>query len=360
MTEVVLMVGTRKGAFFLESDDDRTDWSVRGPKLKGWEVSDLLYDDRDTPRLFAAMGHFVYGPAIHRSDDFGDTWEQVAQSPAYAEDSDFELNQVWCLEPGREQDPDVLYAGVDEAGLFVSRDGGDTWDHVEGLAGHETRDRWYPGNGGLCCHSVLTDPEDPDRLWVGISAVGVFRTDDGGESWTLATDGLEFVTDEDDHGGVGSCVHSLAQDPSDPERIVQQNHMGVFRTTDGGDQWEAIGDALPSSFGFPIEMHPTDPDTFFTFPLESDEYRIAEGGEPAIYRTTDGGDSWDRCADGLPTDSWVTVLRQSMAVDSLDPAGIYVGTTGGSIFYSRDGGDSWAEIDCHLPRITSVSAVVVE
>ena len=360
MSHLVLMVGTRKGAFFLETDADRTDWTVRGPTLKGWDVSDVMYDDRAEPRMLAGVGHFVYGPTIHRSDDLGESWEQVPESPAYAEDADHEVNQVWSIVPGRDDEPGVFYAGVDEAGLFRSDDGGERWTEVPGFTEHETRSQWHPGKGGLCCHSVLPHPTDPDRMWVGVSAVGVFRTDDGGETWALKNDGLEVVVPDEEHDGLGSCVHRLILDPTDPDRLFQQNHRGTFRSTDAADSWQRIDDGLPSTFGFPIVGHPRDPDTLYTVPLESDEYRTAIGGEPAVYRTTDAGDTWQPCAEGLPDDSWVTVLRHAMATDGLDPAGVYVGTTGGRIFHSADDGDAWAAIDCNLPRINSLAAVVIE
>jgi photosystem II stability/assembly factor-like uncharacterized protein len=359
MTGVRLYAGTRKGLFVLEADADRSDWTVREPILAGWEVSNVCADER-ADRLFAAVGHFVYGPTIHRSDDGGDRWEQVEASPTYPADADRELNQIWTVEPGRRDDPRTLYAGVDEAGLFVSRDGGDSWAEVEGLSDHDTRAKWFPGKGGLCCHSVLVHPDDPDRLWVGISAVGVFRTDDGGETWSLTNDGLEVVAPDDDHDALGSCVHRLVLDPTDPDRLYQQNHRGVFRSTNAGDTWERIDDGLPSTFGFPILLHPHEPETLYVFPLESDEQRMAIDGEPAVYRSTDAGDTWERCADGLPTRSWITVLRHGLAADSLDPAGLYVGTTGGDVFYSADAGDSWDRIDAHLPRIYSLTATVVE
>lgn len=219
MSAVRLFAGTRKGLFVLESDEARADWAVGEPALAGWEISDVCVDDRAGPRLFAAFGHFVYGSTVHRSDDGGASWDQVEHSPAYPEDADRELNRVWTFVPGRDSAPETLYAGVDEAGLFVTRDGGDTWAEVDGLSDHETRSRWFPGKGGLCCHSVLVHPDDPNRLWVGVSAVGVLRTDDGGDSWTLLNDGLEVVAPDDDHETLGSCVHRLVLDPTDPNRL---------------------------------------------------------------------------------------------------------------------------------------------
>lgn len=360
MSTVALLVGTRKGAFVLESTEDRSEWAVRGPLLPGWDVANMVLDDRGTPTLYAAVNHFVYGPTIHRSTDLGETFEQVESGPAVPEASDRELNQIWTITPGPADDRDCLYAGVDEAALFVTRDGGDTWSEVPGLANHPTREGWFPGKGGLCCHSICLDPTDRDRLWVAISAVGVFRTEDGGEHWTLCNDGLAVAAPDDEHDHLGSCVHRLVSDPTDPDRLYQQNHVGVYRTTDGADTWQRIDEGLPSSFGFPMELHPRDPETLYTVPLQSDEYRMAIDGDPAVYRSTDAGDSWERLADGMPTNAWVTVLRHALAVDDRNPAGIYVGTTGGSVYASADAGDTWRTLDVSLPRINSLSAAVVD
>lgn len=360
MSRVLLLAATRKGGFVLESDSERTDWDVRGPFLKGWDVSDLVLDTRTEPMLYAAVGHFVYGPTIQYSADMGETWMQAETNPGYSEDSEADMTRIWTLVPGRPSEPDVLYAGVDEAGLFVTRDGGSTWTELDGLRRHETSDHWFPGNGGLCCHTVLLDPQNDGRMWVGISAAGVFRTDDGGESWSLKNDGLEVAAPAEQYETLGSCVHRLVLDPETPSRLYQQNHLGVYRSTSAGDQWESVTDGLPSTFGFPIAMHPHDPETLYTFPLESDEYRLPPEGQPAVYRTTSAGDAWERCADGLPADAWVTVLRQAMAMDRSEPAGVYVGTTGGQIFYSADEGDSWSTIDCQLPKIHSLTTAVLE
>ena len=361
MTTVRLFAGTRKGLYVLQSDADRASWTVDGPHLAGWEVADVCVDDRrEEPRIYAAVGHLAYGPTVHRSDDGGATWEQVPESPAYPEEDDRALERVWTVVPGPADEPGTLYAGVAEAGLFVSRDGGDTWAEVEGLAAHETRDRWQPGLGGLCVHSVLQDPADADRLWLGISAVGVLRTGDAGDTWTLCNDGLAVAAPDDEHETLGSCVHRLALDPTDPERLYQQNHRGVFRSTDAGDAWERVGEELPSTFGFPLVVHPREPGTLYTLPLESDEHRVAPDGRPAVYRSRDAGDTFERLDAGLPADAWVTVLRQAMAVDDLDPVGVYAGTTGGRVFASADAGDAWTTVDCHLPRINCLVATAVE
>lgn len=360
MSRLLLLVGTRKGAFVLEADGDRDGFSVLTHSLEGWEVSDLRYDPRDGGRLLAGVGRFMAEPGVRRSADLGGAWAAATNPPAYPDGPDREVERVWTVVPGRADEPGTLYAGVDEAGLFVSRDGGDSWDEVAGLNDHPTRGEWVPGTGGLCLHSILLDPADPDRMWVGISAVGVFRTDDGGGTWALCNDGLEVIVPGEADEPVGSCVHRVVLDPADPDRLYQQNHLGVYRSTDGADSWERVDDGLPSSFGFPIVMHPRDASTLYTFPLESDGHRVAIDGRPAVYRTTDAGESWARLDDGLPGRAWVTVLRQAMAVDDRDPAGIYFGTTGGEVFTSRDAGDSWGRIDCRLPRITSLEAVTIE
>lgn len=328
MSRISLLVGTRKGAFVLESDEDREDWRVSGPNLKGWKVPTLHYD-RAIGRLFAGVGHFVYGPTIQRSDDFGATWEQATATPSFADDGGRDLNQIWTVVGGGPAAPETLYAGVDEAALFASTDAGDTWTEVAGLQDHPTGDDWAPGKGGLCLHSICPDPGDPDRLWVGISAVGVFRTEDGGETWTLQNDGLEVVAPDDEFERIGSCVHRLVMDPTDPERLYQQNHRGVYRTSDAAETWKRVDEGLPSTVGFPMVTHPTEPTTLYTVPLESDEHRMAVDGRPAVYRTADAGDTWTRLDAGLPERAWVTVLRQAMTVDSCEVPGIYIGTTGG-------------------------------
>lgn len=360
MSEVVVMVGTRKGAFFCRSDAARERWSVEGPMFKGWEVGNFLYDTRGEPTLYAAVGHYVYGPTVQISRDLGASWTQVEDSPRYPPDAGRKVNRLWCIAPDREDRPERLYAGVDEAGLFVSEDAGEHWREVPGLNDHPTRGGWMPGAGGLCCHRVIADPQAPGRLWVGISAVGVLRSDDDGESWMVRNAGVPIAAPNEDYPEIGSCVHALVQAPDAPGRLYQQNHRGVFRSDDAGDSWRRIENGLPSSFGFPIVLHPHDPQTLFTVPLESDEYRLTPGGRMAVYRTRDGGESWRALGEGLPETCYTAVLRHAFDADSLDPCGLYVGTTGGTLHYSRDGGESWHDMPCSLPRIQSVHAVVLE
>jgi hypothetical protein len=363
MSEVVVMVGTRKGAFFCRSDANRRQWKVEGPHFKGWDVGYLQLDTRSEPTLYAGVGHFVYGPSIQISKDFGATWTQVENSPRYAADAGREVQRIWCIEPGRGDQPQRLYAGVDEAGLFVTDDGGLHWKEVPGLNDHPTRPGWSPGAGGLCCHRVVVDEEKPGRLWVGISAVGVFRSDDDGESWAACNQGAPIVVPSQEFPGIGSCVHSLVRPggrQSASEVLFQQNHRGVFRSDDGATTWKEKQQGLPSTFGFPMVAHPREPKTLFTVPLESDEYRTPTDGHLEVYRTVDGGDSWQPVGTGLPEGGCYTaVLRHAFDADGLDPLGLYLGTTGGRLHYSADGGETWDAMPCSLPRIQSVKAVVL-
>lgn len=361
MARVLVMVGTQKGAFFLRSDAERRDWTIQGPLLKGWEVCHIELDARREPVLYAGLGHGVYGPGILVSRDMGQNWTPLENGPVYAEGSGRKLERVWSVTPGPADEPDVLYAGVAQAGLFVSRDLGQSWQPLDGLNQHPTASEWTPGAGGLCCHTILIDPGNKRRLWVGISAVGVFRSDDEGATWEVKNRGLPIAVKAKEHEGIGSCVHKMVLDPKNPDLLYQQNHQGVFRSTDAGDSWQRIESGLPSRFGFPMVMHPRDSRTLYVAPMESDEYRFPEDGRLRVYRTRDGGDSWQPLSAGLPEDSsYAGVLRHAMATDGLDEAGIYFGTTGGQVFYSRDNGDRWQALPYVLPRVMSVTATTVE
>ncbi|MEM7165369.1 MAG: exo-alpha-sialidase [Planctomycetota bacterium] len=341
------IVGTVKGGFLLRSDD-RRHWDVEGPLFKGWKVT--AAERTAAGDYLVATASDVYGPSLHRSRDLSQ-WQQVEGSPAYAEGSDRKLNQVWRLFTAG----DTFYAGVDEAGLFRSVDGGETWQPVTALNDHRTREAWFPGAGGLCAHGLLVDPQNPQRIWCGISAVGVFRSDDGGDTWHAKNDGVQVIIEDEKHKDIGFCVHGLVADPDDANRIWRQDHTGMYRTYDGGEQWERIESGLSSRFGFPIAI---DPKTLalFAVPLESDEYRSPVDGSLAVYRSTDHGDSWQRTQEGLPQQHFYAgVLRAALATDAQDPCGVYFGTTSGTVHVSANAGESWDTLPVTLPRVLSVS-----
>lgn len=355
---VVLLVGTTKGAFFFHSDAERREWRMTGPHLAGWEVYSLLGDPRGG-RVYAGTSHWVYGPTIRVSDDLGETWTEVAGTPRYPEGSGFKLERIWQLAPGHPSEPETLFAGVEEAGLFVSRDAGATWSEVSTLTGHPTRPSWFPGGGGLCLHTILVDPENPRRWWVAASAVGVFRTDDGGETWKVCNTGLHRVPTGQQETAVDRCVHKIVLDPRDSDTLYMQFHGGVFRSTDGADSWEPMEDGLPSVFGFPMCI--TRSGTAFCVPLQSDEQRVFRDGRIRVYRRGNGSSSWEPVGEGLPEEpQYVGVLRDSMATDTLDPAGVYFGTSMGEVFWSADEGEHWDRLPAQLPRITTVKAWVTD
>jgi hypothetical protein len=341
------LVGTLKGAFLFTSDGARERWTIEGPLFKGWKVT--ASERAPDGTTLVATASDVYGPAIHTSQNLTD-WRQIEAGPAWPEEGGRKLNQIWILRAHG----DSLFAGVDEAGLFRSEDAGESWQPVEGLNEHATRDAWFPGAGGLCAHSILFDESDPNRSWCGISAVGVFRSDDGGLTWTPKNEGIRVVIEDEEHKEIGFCVHALAQDPTDPGRIYRQDHAGMYRSSDGGDHWEKNDAGLVSSFGFPIVIDRATRN-LFAIPLESDEYRIPNDGALRVYRSSDNGDSWEAKTRGLPQEhAYAGVLRGALAVDHLDECGVYFGTTAGSVYFSRDGGESFEQMPCTLPRVMSV------
>jgi hypothetical protein len=354
---VRVLVGTQKGLFVLVSGDDRRDWTIEGPHLVGWEIFHAMQDPRDGA-FYAATNNFVYGATVHRSTDLGETWTR-AEDIGVPEESGLKLEKTWHVEPGRDDEPGRLWLGGAPGVLFRSDDGGGSWSAVESVLAHETRERWQPGAGGMCCHSIQLDPSSPDRMYIGISAAGVFRSEDGGESWAPANQGTAAEFLPDPYPPVGQCVHKVLLHPQNPERLWQQNHCGVYRSDNRGESWERLdGNGLPSGFGFPLALDPRDPDTAFVVPEVGAENRVTPDGRLGIYRTRDACAGWELTGNGLPDHAWASVKREGFAVDRLDPYGVYLGTQSGSVFASTDGGESWSEAASQLPTILSVEAAV--
>ncbi len=363
-TQVRLLVGTHKGLFIFTSDAGRASWQMEGPMLAGWEVYSVLGDHRRTPRLYTGTSHVAYGTTIRVSDDFGATWREIENGPRYSPESGFKLNRIWQLAPGHPSQPDTLYAGVDEAGLFVSHDRGETWQELDALTKHPTRPDWWAGGGGLCLHTILIHPHNPQRIWVGISAVGVFRSDDGGAAWQSKNKGLLDTHTEQPAGEVGSCVHKMVIDRANPDTLYMQEHLGVYRSDDGGDRWVTMEEGLPAAnlhhpewwaFGFPLVQ--TRAGNLFLVPLESSEQRNVAGGDLRVYRRAAGAAAWEPTAAITPHEPrYTSVLRDALATDDLAEPGVYFGTTGGDLFYTLDEGDSWQRIPGRLPRIFTVKA----
>ena len=357
--EALLLVGTMKGAFVFRSDKSRKKWKMEGPHFRGEAVYALLHDTR-TPRArtYAATNSMHWGPSVRSSEDHGATWSSgEGRSVRFPEETGRAVAQIWQLAPGRKDNPDALYCGVEPAALFESRDGGQTWSPNQGLLNHEHQPKWQPGGGGLCLHTIVLDPKNPKRMLIAISTGGVYRSDDGGKTWRARNAGVraEFLPDK--HPEFGQCVHKVVHHPSRPERLFLQNHWGLYRSDDWGDSWHDIANGVPSDFGFAMEMHPHDPDTVYIIPLESDQFRCTPGAKLRVYRTTDAGASWKPLTKGLPqSDAYETVLRDALTADSFESAGIYFGTRSGKVFGSADGGDSWMEIADSLPPVVCVKA----
>lgn len=382
--KVMVFVGTSKGGFIFSSNAKRTKWQAGDIHFKSWSVMHMKMDPRDQ-RLHAAASHFVYGPTTHYSDDFGKTWTQAKQVPVISRpsksgrpsgtvDEEFrsaagekvkenpeKMIRVWNITPGRTDEPGVLYAGAQPAALFISRDRGETWAMNEHFFDNPQRGMWSPGNGGLCLHTILLDPTNLNRMYIAVSAAGCYRTDDGGVTWSPYNKNVRADFHPDKFPEFGQCVHKMVMHPSNPQVIYQQNHCGVYRSDNAGDDWIDIGDGkLPARFGFPVAVHPTDPKTIYIALEESDEYRMSVEGKFAVWRSRDAGDSWQRMTKGLPEKAHLVVLREAMATDTFVDAGIYIGTNTGQLFYSRDSGDSWELMADFLPPIYSVEAAVVE
>jgi photosystem II stability/assembly factor-like uncharacterized protein len=396
MSGVRVLVGTRKGGFILNADGKRKQWDVSGPHFAGWEVYHMKGSVVNAERIYASQTSTWFGQIIQRSDDGGKTWQQPGMDPeavaklgappeageppippalpslfAYDTSPDtgkpltthqwydgtqhpWEFARVWHLEPSR-HDADVVYAGVEDAALFKSTDGGQSWHELAGLRGHGTGPEWQPGAGGMCLHTILLDPTDESRIYVAISSAGAFRTDDGGKTWRPINNGLysEFIPNPT--AEIGHCVHNLAMHPAHPERLFMQKHWDVMRSDDGGGRWTEVSGNLPSDFGFPIAVHAHEPETIYVVPIESDSLHYPPEGKLRVYRSRSGGNEWEPLTKGLPQENcYVNILRDAMAVDTLDDCGIYFGTTGGQVYGSPDGGDTWTAIVRDLPAVLSV------
>ncbi len=389
MSGIRVLVGTRKGAFVLTSDGKRERWEVSGLHFGGWEIYHLKGSPVDPNRLYASQTSGWFGQIMQRSDDGGKTWHQPGTPPGEptttpdgmpkAESNKFvydtspetgkpltthqwydgtqhpwEFKRVWHLEPSL-RDPDLVYAGVEDAALFRSTDGGKSWHELAGLRGHGTGPHWAPGAGGMGLHTILFDPTNPNRIFIAISSAGAFRTDDGGKTWKPINRGLHSLYIPDPTAEVGHCVHRMAMHPSRPKVLFMQKHWDVLRSDDAGDNWREVSGNLPTDFGFPIEVHAHEPNTVYVVPIKSDSEHYPPEGKLRVYRSRTGGNEWEALTKGLPqANCYVNVLRDAMAVDALDKCGIYFGTTGGQVYASADGGDSWAPIVRDLPAVVSV------
>jgi photosystem II stability/assembly factor-like uncharacterized protein len=358
MSEVLLLVGTDKGGFIVrgERGGDAGSWRVDGPLCNGWPIHDMSWDPV-TRSIYAAGGSPWYGPAVFRSDDLGATWTHSSAGVTYGDDGPA-ITTIWNVTPTAAG----VLAGVEPAGLFRSADRGETWQQVEALRAHPSQPEWQPGGGGLCLHSITVDPADPSRQWVGISAVGTFHTEDGGATWTTQNKGVRAGFLPDDQPEFGQCVHKVFLASGTRDVLYQQNHCGVYRSRDGGASWQEITAGLPSDFGFPMVGHPRDSRTAWVIPLNgADLGRLMPDYQAAVWRTRDGGDTWQRLSAGLPQEhAYLAVLREAMAADRLDPAGVYFGTSNGQLYGSADEGETWSMLAEFLPPVWSVEAVALE
>jgi photosystem II stability/assembly factor-like uncharacterized protein len=389
MSNVRVLVGTRKGAFILTSDGKREKWDVSGPLFAGWEIYHLKGSPADPDRLYASQTSGWFGQVIQRSDDGGKTWFQpgtpageptttpegmpLGESNKFVYDTSsetgkpltthqwydgkphpWEFKRVWHLEPSLD-DPETVYAGVEDAALFRSTNGGQTWSELPGLRGHGTGAQWQPGAGGMCLHTIILDPKNRQRIFVAISAAGAFRSDDSGATWKPINKGLHSQYIPDPTAEVGHCVHRIAQHPSKPNLLFMQKHWDVLRSDDAGDSWQEVSGNLPTDFGFVIDVHAHEPETIYVVPIKSDSEHYPPDGKLRVYRSRTGGNEWEALTKGLPQENcYVNVLRDAMAVDSLDSCGVYFGTTGGQVYASADAGDTWAPIVRDLPAVLSV------
>ena len=365
MSKVRVLVGTRKGAFILESDGQRQHWTISEPHFAGWEIYHLKASPVDPNRLYASQSTGWHGQLIQRSNDGGQTWEPVDNKFIYdgvpgthqwydGTPHPWEFQRVWHLEPSL-SDPDTVYAGVEDAAIFRTTDGGKSWGELSGLRQHGSGARWAPGAGGLCLHTIVIDPSNPQRIFIAISAAGAFRTDDGGVTWTPINQGLRSEHIPDPNAEVGHCVHRIALHPSRPQTLFMQKHWDVMRSDNAGDSWHEVSGNLPTDFGFPILVHAHEPETIYVVPIKSDSMHFPPDGKLRVYRSRSGGNEWEALTKGLPqSDCYVNILREAMAADQLDSCGIYFGTSGGQVYASPDSGDTWTAIARDLPPVMSV------
>ena len=359
---VLLLVGTMKGAFVLRSNGGRERWEVGGPYFPGHSVYSMAYDDRNgRHRLWASTNSMHWGGVLRSSTDFGRTWTNPESANVkFPTETGASLNQIWKIRPGRREEPGTLYCGVEPAALFESQDDGETWTLNRGLYDHPHRALWQPGGGGLCLHTILPDATNPQRMFVAISTGGVYRTDDGGHTWNPRNHGVRADFLPGKHPEWGQCVHKIVAHPSRPERLFLQNHWGLYRSDNGGDSWQDIANGVPSDFGFAMAMHPHDAETVYIVPIESDQFRCTPEGKLRVYRTRNAGRSWEPLTRGLPQkEALECVLRDAMSVDYQNPAGVYFGTRSGVVYGSPDGGASWSKLIGGLPPVVTVEAAVV-
>ena len=365
--DVMVLVGTRKGAFILSADRDRNDWAITGPHHAGSDVFHLAYDGEGPGNIYAAVNNIIWGPQVEISPDMGQSWQPASGQPRFSGDGPETVERLWHIEPAGAAEPGVLYAGVQPAALFKSSDQGDTWNEVKALSNHPTRGQWQPGLGGLCLHSIVVDGEQPGRMWVGISAVGVFGTTDAGETWETMNKGVRADFLPDIFPEFGQCPHKVLAATGDGGVLYQQNHCGVYRSGNGGKDWQEITQDLPSRFGFVLGLHSQDPDTLFVLPEDQalageigGGLRYVSEGKFRVYRSRNAGGDWEALTNGLPQgNSYLHALREGMSTDALDPCGGYLVTTTGQIFYSRNSGNDWEVLADQLPRINSVDCALV-
>jgi photosystem II stability/assembly factor-like uncharacterized protein len=391
MSKVRVLVGTRKGAFILTSDGERKDWEISGPHFAGWEIYHIKGSPVDLDRIYVSQTSGWFGQILQCSRDGGKTWFQPGVKPEdgtpkgpplksnrfvydVSEETGkalsthqwydgtqhpWEFKRVWHLEPSL-SDPDTVYAGVEDAAFFRSTDGGVSWSELSGLRGHNTGPNWQPGAGGMCLHTIILDPSDPDRIYIAISAAGAFRTDDGGKSWKPINNGLYSKYIPNPTAEIGHCVHHVAMNPKRPGVLFMQKHWDVMRSDDAGDNWTKISGNLPTDFGFVIDIHSHQPETVYVVPIKSDSEHFPLDGKLRVYRSRTGGNEWEPLSRGLPQENcYVNVLRDAMAVDTLDDCGVYFGTTGGQVYCSPDGGDNWSAVVHNLPAVLSVEVQTI-